>query len=494
MNSGSLKRTLSAPVFFAISFAAIVGVGWIVVLGEWLRLAGPMGAIIAFLAAGALMMLLGLCYAEICTYIPAAGGEMAYAFAAFGMRTSFAVGWLLALVYVSATAFEGLSVGWLAGILFPPFSGRVLYHVHGMPVSSGTLVLGVGGTLAIAVLNGRSIQSSGKFQAVLTWIKVGVAVVLVGSGLIWGHVETLHPFFAGNATGSGAVRGTLAVLVTAPFWLAGFNTVAQLMEERAPGTSHEGIVMALLTSIAAAAAFYALLILSAAMAMPWENVTKLPFPAIGAFAAALHSDIGARAVLLAGLVGLLATWNALFIAASRLLYALARAGMIRQEFAHVGVRSGVPIVSVIGVGLLSGAGILLGRSALLPIISVDAGCFMLIYALVAYAVIRMRRLEPERHRPYRMPGGAFTATGALVAALSMFIESMYLAWQGRVASIPIEWQILLGWMMLGFLSWALAAPTRAAMTPAEQRRLIMGNTERVTAVTELPSTSQIREP
>ena len=261
------------------------------------------------------------------------------------------------------------------------------------------------------------------------------------------------------------------------------------MEERAPGTSHEGIVMALLASIAAAAAFYALLILSAAMAMPWEKVTKLPFPAIGAFAAALHSDIGARAVLLAGLVGLLATWNALFIAASRLLYALARAGMIRHEFAQVGVRSGVPIVSVIGVGLLSGAGVFLGRSALLPIISVDAGCFMLIYALVAYAVIRMRRLEPDRHRPYRMPGGAITATGALVATLSMFIESMYLAWEGRVTSVPIEWQILLGWMMLGLLSWALAAPTRAAVTQAEQRRLIMGSTEGVTAATELPSTS-----
>jgi len=480
MNSGSLKRTLSAPVFFAISFAAIVGVGWIVVLGEWLRLAGPMGATIAFLCAGALMMLVGLCYAEICTYIPAAGGEMAYAFAAFGARTSFAVGWLLALVYVSATAFEGLSVGWLAGILFPPLAGHVLYHIHGIPVSSGTLFLGVGGTIAITLLNSRSVRSSGAFQAALTWIKVGVAVVLVGSGLIWGNVQTLHPLFAGNAAGAKAAHGTLAVLVTAPFWLAGFNTVAQLMEERAPSASHEGIVTALLTSIAAAAVFYALLILSAAMAMPWEEIIKLPFPAIGAFAAALHSDIGARAVLLAGLVGLLATWNALFIAASRLLYALARAGMIRHELAYVGRRSGVPTVSVAGVGLLSGAGILLGRSALLPIISVDAGCFMLIYAVVACAVIRMRRLQPDHHRPYRMPGGAITATGAFVAALCLFIESMYLAWEARLDPIPIEWEILLGWLALGLLSWALAIPTRGAVTVAEQRRLIMGSAECVT--------------
>jgi amino acid transporter len=114
---------------------------------------------------------------------------------------------------------------------------------------------------------------------------------------------------------------------------------------------------------------------------------------------------------------------------------------------------------------------------------------MLIYALVAYAVIRMRRLEPDRHRPYRMPGGAIAATGALVAALSMFIESMYLAWEGRVASIPIEWQILLGWLTLGLLSWVLAAPTRGAVTPAEQRRLIMGSTENVAAAAQPPSVS-----
>ena len=481
MSSGSLRRTLSAPVFFAISFAAIVGVGWIVVLGEWLRLAGPLGAIIAFLAAGALMMLVGLCYAEICTSIPAAGGEMAYAFAAFGVRTSFAVGWLLALVYVSATAFEGLSVGWLAGILFPPLAGRVLYHVQGMPVNSGTLVLGMGGTVVLTVLNSRSMQSSSHFQTAITWIKVCVAVVLVGSGLIWGNVKSLHPLFAGGAARAGAVHGTLAVLVTAPFWLAGFNTIAQLMEERAPGTSHDGVVSALLASIGAAAAFYALLILSAAMAMPWEEVTRLPFPAIGAFGAALRSDIAARVVMLAGLVGLLATWNALFIAASRLLYALARAGMIRHELAFIGVRSGVPIVSVIGVGLLSGGGILLGRSALLPIISVDAGCFMLVYAVVAYAVIRMRHLEPERSRPYRVPGGAITAAGAMVAALFMFAESMYLAWESRVAIMPIEWQILLGWMSLGLLGWTLAARTRAAVPAAEQRRIIMGNKESVRA-------------
>jgi APA family basic amino acid/polyamine antiporter len=475
MQSGGLKRTLSAPQFFAISFATIVGVGWIVVLGEWLRLAGPVGAILAFLAAGVVMIVIGACYAEVCTSIPAAGGEMAYAYAAFGPRAAFATGWLLALVYVSATAFEGLSVGWLAGILFPPLAGRVLYHVLGMPVTSGTLTIGIGGTLALTAVNCHGIQSSGRLQGWVTWEKVAVAGVLIGAGLLTGHVENLNPAFAVDPQTGGVLRGTLAVFVTAPFWLAGFNTVAQLMEERASTASPKSVVTALLASIGVAASFYALLILSAAMAMPWHEIARLEFPAIGAFAAALHSEFAARTVLLLGLVGLLATWNGVFLAASRLLYALARAGMIRHELARVRPRSGVPAVAVVIVGLLSAAGILLGRSVLLPIISMDAGCFMLVYAGVALAVIRLRRRDPGRPRPYRVPGGSLTALFATAAALSMFVASEYLAWAGRKALIPAEWQIFVAWMALGVAASAFGARGRAPLDRAERHRLIMGD-------------------
>jgi len=474
MNSGGLKRTLSAPQFFAISFSTIVGVGWIVVLGEWLRLAGPLGAISAFLAAGAVMMVIGACYAEVCTTIPAAGGEMAYAYAAFGPRAAFATGWLLALVYVSATAFEGLSVGWLAGILFRPLAGRVLYHVLGMPVTSGTFIIGIGGTLALTLINSHSLQSSGRLQGFVTWVKVGVAGVLIGAGLLTGHVENLNPGFAVDPQTGGVLRGTLAVFVTAPFWLAGFNTVAQLMEERASTASHKGVVTALLASIGVAAAFYALLILSAAMAMQWHEIARLDFPAIGAFAAALRSEFAARIVLLLGLVGLVATWNAVFLASSRLLYALARAGMIRHELARVWPRSGVPTIAVGIVGLLSGAGILLGRSVLLPIISMDAGCFMLIYAGVALAVIRLRIRDPSRARPYHVPGGSLAIVLATVAALSMFVVSEYLSWAGRKAAVPIEWQIFVAWMVLGLAASAFGVRRRAPLDLAERRRLIMG--------------------
>src|ERR1700733_4629934 len=90
---GHLKKSIGAGQFFTLSFAAIVGGGWIVVLGDWLGQSGPLGAITAFLLASIVMMLVGLCYAELVTMISVSGGEIAYAYEMFGLKTSFITGW-----------------------------------------------------------------------------------------------------------------------------------------------------------------------------------------------------------------------------------------------------------------------------------------------------------------------------------------------------------------------------------------------------------------
>ncbi|MCB1022373.1 MAG: amino acid permease, partial [Acidobacteria bacterium] len=74
----------------------MIGVGWVTALGSWLTQAGPGGAILAFAAGGAVMLLIGLCYAELTAMLPVAGGEVAYAFAAHGAGRAFVVGWFLA--------------------------------------------------------------------------------------------------------------------------------------------------------------------------------------------------------------------------------------------------------------------------------------------------------------------------------------------------------------------------------------------------------------
>ncbi|MGD1215408.1 MAG: APC family permease [Terriglobales bacterium] len=470
----ALKKALGAGEYFTLSFAAIVGIGWIVMLGNWLRLGGPMGSVLAFAAAGVVMMLVGLCYGEICTMIPASGGEIAYAYEVFGLRASFVSGWFLALIWISATSFEAICTGWVTSILFPSVQGPVLYTVRGTPVMAGPLILSLVGTLFLTFLNYRGMEGSARFQDVFTWTKIAISVMLAAAAILWGRVDNLRPLFATGTDHRVTWLGILQVLVTAPFWLAGFNTVAQVMEEKKPESSYGAVAFALLASIAAASLFYGAIILSCSMAMPWRDILVEDLPAAAAFRAALHSDLGAKLVLASGLLGLLATWNSVFVAGSRTLFALGRARMIHPTFAYVDPRFGSPTISIIWVGALSAAGVMIGRGALLPIVNMDSSCFMLMYIMVCVAMIRMRSTAPALRRPFRVPGGVWTAGIATAASVSMAIESFYLPYAAGRTHIPLEWIVFIVWTVMGVGFWALAANVRGEVSEGERRELILG--------------------
>ncbi|HEX9892858.1 MAG TPA: hypothetical protein VGA78_02995, partial [Gemmatimonadales bacterium] len=69
-----LRPALGPWQFFSFAFGSIVGVGWVVLLGDWLQRGGPVGAILGFAIGGGLMVLIGLCYGEAATMFPVSGG------------------------------------------------------------------------------------------------------------------------------------------------------------------------------------------------------------------------------------------------------------------------------------------------------------------------------------------------------------------------------------------------------------------------------------
>src|SRR5262245_30485541 len=159
-----LQRTITPAQFFTLSFGCIIGVGWVIALPAWLQQAGPGGAALAFLAGAMAMMLVGLCYAELATALPVTGGEGAYAYVVFGPRASYATGWFLALSSIATTAFEAISLGWVAGALVPGLEGPALYSVAGAPVRAGSLALGLAGTFLLTWLNYRGARAATRAQ------------------------------------------------------------------------------------------------------------------------------------------------------------------------------------------------------------------------------------------------------------------------------------------------------------------------------------------
>jgi amino acid transporter len=467
-----LKRGLRTAQFYTLGFGCIVGVGWVVVLGEWLRQAGPLGAMLAFALGGIAIAIIGLCYAEIATMFPASGGEVAYALEIYGLKTCFAVSWLLALTWIVTTAFEAISLGWVASTLIRGIQGPVLYRAAGAPVQAGDLVLGLAGMALLTLLNYRGIKRAALFQDMMTHGLLALSLVFVAAGIGWGSVENLRPLFHGDGS---SWRGFAAVLITAPFWYGGFNVIPQVMGEKADSASLKSVGRTIVLSILTASVFYCLVILSASMATPWKQLLDSELPAASAFESAFNSPLLGKVVLLAAMLGLVTTWNAVFIAGTRVIYTLGRGQIIASALGKVHPVFGSPSNAVIFVGIVAGSGVLVGRSFIIPIVNIVATCASLVFLATCYGVIRLKRKRPELPRPYQMPGGYAPAAAGVLIAAGMFALSLYEPYRRSDRGIPVEWLVFLAWIGLGFLSWSLTVRNRQKLTHADRRRLILSS-------------------
>ncbi len=468
-----LGHELGSFQFFALAFGAVVGAGWAVVLGDWLRQAGPVGAAIGLSAGGAVVILIGLCYGEVATLLPVSGGEVAYAYEVFGERTCFLVGWLLAFTYVAVAAFEAISIGWVLAALVPGLDGPTVYRILGGDVHAGALALGLGGMALLTFLNYRGARAATRLQDWLVIAVLALAGLFIVSGFVRGHASNLVPYFQRSATGS-IWPGMVGLFMTASFWFGGFNVGTQAMEEKTAGATLHRVGTAIVLSIVVGIVFKALVIISASMSMPWPALTRATVPVAAAFEAAFGSALLAKVVLVTALFGLLSTWNSVLLASTRILYALGRAGFIASRFGTVHPRHRVPAFAIVFAGAAGALGTLLGRTAIIPIVDAAATCLTIAYLLTCLALIRLRTRVPDAPRPFRAPGGRVTAWVASAGAAGSFILSLYEPWTGAGGGVPLEWRLLGAWLGLGLVFWVAARAHRRRIPEALRRQIILG--------------------
>jgi basic amino acid/polyamine antiporter, APA family len=466
----TLRRGIGLIGFFALAFGSMIGVGWVTALGSWFAQAGPLGAMLAFLAGGLLMITIGLCYAELTPMLPVAGGEVAYAYRASGTAKAFVVGWALAFGYLSVSAFEAISVGRVLAFLIPGFERWPLYEVAGSTVHGSSLLLGVVTTAAITWVNYRGVQSAMRLQVVLTAAFLLVVAIFVGAGFLGGDFAHLAPAFP--TTGASPWGGALAVFVTAPFWFVGFDTIPQAAEEAEAGIPLRKLGVILLVSIVMATAFYVTLILAVAVTGPWTNLAGHDLPTAHAFGRVFQSTWMVRLVLLAALLGLFTSWNGFFLAGSRVLFALARARIIPARLARTDPRYGTPAAAVWLSGAVTLLGALLGRGAMLAFVNVGSFCIAVAFLGVTQATMTLRRSAPDLPRPYRIPGGRLIPMVATIGAAGLLL-AMVLP-MSPAALKPLEWGILLTFSGVGLALWTAGRRQRVGMAESERARLILG--------------------
>jgi APA family basic amino acid/polyamine antiporter len=456
----SFAKVLGRWDTLALAFGAMIGFGWVVLVGGFLEGAGSAGAVLAFLAGGLIVLLVGFTYAELVTAMPRAGGEHNYALRGLGSRGAFVASWSIALGYISVVAFEAVALPQTALYLAPDMLAGRLWSVAGYDVYLTWVLVGIAGAVLITALNYVGIRPASVLQVVAVAFLIGVAVLLLAGSFLGGDGANLEPWL------SGGVAGFVGVLVATPFLFVGFDVIPQSAEEiRLPARQ---IGKLLVVSVLMATTFYVVVVLTVGSALSREELAVVDLAAADGMAALWNSPAMGNVLVLGGIAGILTSWNGFMIGGSRLLFAMAQSRMLPRWFGYLHPRFRTPTHAVLFIGALSALSPLFGRQMLVWL--VDAGGLNIIVAffVVALSFLALRRREPDMPRPFRVAFGP--AVGWAAAALSLGMAVLFLPGMPAALVWPYEWVIVAGWWLVGIIF--LVRLPRIGAGPDAEARLI----------------------
>ncbi|MGH7443993.1 MAG: APC family permease, partial [Longimicrobiales bacterium] len=185
-----------------------------------------------------------------------------------------------------------------------------------------------------------------------------------------------------------------------------------------------------------------------------------------------NSAWAGRVLVIAGLLGIVTSWNACFLGATRLLYAMARAGMLPAVFARLHPRYGTPTGAVVLLTALTVIAPFFGRAALVWLVNAGGLAAVVSFLLVAVSFLRIRRRHPDLPRPYRVPAGR--TVGVLAVLVTLLFVLLYLPGSPSALVWPYEWGIVLVWAVAGAVLAVDMERRVRRLGRAEQARHMLG--------------------
>ncbi len=447
------KGGISPVDFFCIGFGAIVGVGWAVSINNWMKSSGgPLPAAAGYILALVLMVPVALCYCELCSMLPVSGGGMSYAFRAFGDRFAFISGWAAFGAFVTIIPWESIYVVDVLSIVFPVLkTGSPLYTLAGSDIYIGHIIVGTAISILLFVINRRGIQTSAVLQRVLCFVLVGSGILAMIFASVKIDPANYQPIYENQGSGFHAsfFGGALSILASAPFFLAGFETIPQGIEEA--GGQAKSIGKTVVLTVIIACVFYALLLVTLGGAVPWKEFLSYPAPAVANLFKSIYpgslGNLLYTLILVGAVCGLLTTWNGFFMASSQLLMAMARVSIVPFSLSKQHPKYKTPTKALVVALVASLIGPFLGMGLIDPLTSFSAAGYVLSWMLSAFCLIKLRKKEPDLNRPYRIPGGEKTAW---FAGLCMAVLLLLLLIPGQPIFMGSKAVLLfLSWMVIG---------------------------------------------
>ena len=456
--STRFAKVLRGRDVIAMSFGAMIGWSWVLMTGVWLNDAGTLGTVIAFAVGGLAIALIGLTYSELASAMPRAGGEHIYTQRALGPDWSFVCTWALLFSYLNVCLFEAVALPTAASYLWPELRLGTLWNVLGSDVDIGFVLVGSGAAAVVTWVNYLGIRTAAIAQTIVTGLIVCAGLLLFSGAAFNGQLANAEPWIATPAS------GVLAVLIMVPAMLVGFDVIPQSAEEIDLPPQQVGKLLVI--SVFCAVAWYVLITASVGLALTAQEQSDSALATADA-ASALWRSIGGGTwagtfLILGGIGGILTSWNAFILGASRVLFALAESGHVPAAFMRLHPKHKTPYVGILTIGVLSIFAPLFGRTILVWLINSGSFAVTIAFVFVAISFLVLRRKEPDMPRPFTVSHPNLVGYGAVVLALGLLCA--FLPWSDSALSWPEEWMTIVIWSVLGLLLW-LRYRTREVNTP-----------------------------
>ncbi|MCD8377926.1 MAG: amino acid permease [Candidatus Gastranaerophilales bacterium] len=428
-SEAGLQKTLSAVDLVILGIGAIIGSGIFAVVG--IAAAGGNGSagagpalVISMLIATVACIFSALCYSEFATMIPVAGGAYTYAFATLGEFAAWMVGWVLMLEYVVGyiavacawsnhfmqfvKGFENYLPAWVVNppvwligdyksvadtLVSTGHSAASIPTLCGIPFCINLPAIAIVAVITAILIKGT--KDSTKMTTLMVIIKLSVIALFVICGAFYVKPENWTPF-APNGL-SGIFMGAFVIF----FAYIGFDALATTAEECK--NPQKDLPVGIIGSLFATTIVY----ISVALVLTGMYCTSGPIDAgflkaPMAFVMELAGMDGAAGLISIGsLAGLTSVLIVLQLASTRILYAMSRDNFLPKVLQKLHPVFKTPHILTVLVGVVCIVGTItldLNKAAQLC----NFGTFTS-FIIICVAVLILRKTDPERPRPFRVP-------------------------------------------------------------------------------------------
>ncbi len=367
--------------------------------------------------------------------MPECGGASVFSRRALGKNASFVCTWALILGYVGVVAFEACAFPNVVEYLIPNFLKGHMYTIAGFDIYASWVAVGVISSMIITAINYFGAKQAAVLQTILTVSIAAVGIALMCGSAVTGDISNTAPLV------KNGVSGIVAVTIVTPFMYVGFDVIPQAAEEI--NMPFEKIGKILILSIVMAVSWYALVILAVSMVMSDEQMNSSILVTADAMMYAFGGKkIAAQILIIAGLAGIVSSWNAFLMGGSRAIYSLAQAEMLPAFLGKLHPKYKTPTNAILLIGVCSCIAPFFGKSMMGWV--ANAGSFGIVtaYLIVSISYIVLRKKEPNMHRPYKIKNHKFVGYMAIILSAIMLI--LYIP-----GLIMAEWIIVGAWVILG---------------------------------------------